>query len=383
MKRGSFAVAAGLALLLACRSASAVTVPSGFVSDVFADSLHAPTAMKFAPDGRLFVLEQHGAVRIVKNGQLLSTPFLQLNVDSNGERGLLGIAFDPGFASNRYIYLYYTRPASTDSAVHNRVVRVRADANNPDVAIAGSEHLIFRLPALSSATNHNGGALLIRNGKLFVAVGENTFRDRAQDLTNVFGKVLRLNLDGTIPTDNPFYNQTTGQGRAIFAYGLRNPFSMAQQPGTKKIFINDVGENTWEEINVARAGANYGWPQTEGPTTQAGIDSPLFAYPHTGTVSGCAIVDGEFYNPEIVKFPQTYVGKYFYADLCSGWVRTLNPETKQSAAFASGFSSPVAIAVNSFGNLFVLQRDGSDNGTVYRIRYQPSANATVPSGSGT
>lgn len=379
MKPGFFVLGAGLTLLFASQPVHAVTVPPGFVADVFADSLTAPTAMKFAPDGRLFVLQQNGAVRIVKNGQLLPTPFLQLAVDDDGERGLLGIAFDPGFPQNRYLYLYYTRPSSAGNPVHNRVVRVRAREDNPDLAIADSERLVFRLPALSSATNHNGGALLIRNSKLFVAVGENANRDRAQDLSNVFGKVLRLNLDGTIPTDNPFYNQTTGQGRAIFAYGLRNPFGMAQQPGTKKIFINDVGESSWEEINIARAGANYGWPQTEGPTTQNGIDAPLFAYDHAGADGGCAIVDGDFYNPAIVKFPQTYIGRYFYADLCGGWVRTLNPTTKQSAAFASGFSSPVAIAVNSFGNLFVLQRDGSDNGTVYRIRYQPTANSTAPS----
>ena len=121
---------------------------------------------------------------------------------------------------------------------------------------------------LSTASNHNGGGLHFGlDGKLYISVGENATRTNSQTLSNLLGKVLRINADGTIPSDNPFFNTATGQNRAIWALGLRNPFTFAVQPGTGRIFINDVGETTFEEINDGRPGANYGWPDTEGPTT--------------------------------------------------------------------------------------------------------------------
>src|SRR5205823_6118401 len=118
---------------------------------------------------------------------------------------------------------------------------------------------------LSAATNHNGGATHFGpDGKLWIAVGENANGANSQTLTNLLGKMLRINSDGTIPTDNPFYNTATGQNRAIWALGLRNPYTFTFQPGTGRMHINDVGQNTWEEIDVGVAGANYGWPSTEG-----------------------------------------------------------------------------------------------------------------------
>ncbi|MGB9155899.1 MAG: PQQ-dependent sugar dehydrogenase, partial [Chthoniobacterales bacterium] len=182
--------------------------------------------MEFAPDGRLFVCLQTGQVRVIKNGSLLATPFLSLSVDSSGERGLIGIAFDPNFTNNHYVYVYYTVPTSP---IHNRVSRFTAAG---DVAASGSEVVILNLDNLSGATNHNGGGLHFgSDGKLYIGVGENANGANAQTLSNLLGKVLRINSDGSIPTDNPFYNSASGNNRAIWALGLRNPFTFAFQPG--------------------------------------------------------------------------------------------------------------------------------------------------------
>ena len=196
--------------------------------------------MQFAPDGRLFVCEQGGRLRVIKNGTLLSAPFVTVTVSATGERGLLGVAFDPNFATNRYVYVYYT---ATLPAIHNRISRFTA---NGDVAVAGSETVILELDNLSGATNHNGGALAFGpDGKLYAAVGENAAGANAQSFSNLLGKILRINKDGTIPTDNPIFLTASGRNRAIWALGLRNPFTFAFKPGGAEMFINDVGENTW------------------------------------------------------------------------------------------------------------------------------------------
>ena len=229
-----------LALTLSGSAANlrAATLPPGFTETQVASGLANPTAMAFAPDGRLFVALQGGALRVIKNGALLATPFISLSVNASGERGLLGVAFDPDFANNNFIYLYYTTSASP---IHNRVSRFTA---NGDVALSGSELAILYLENLS-ATNHNGGALHFGpDGKLYVAVGENAVGSNAQALTNRLGKMLRINTDGTIPTDNPFYNTASGENRAIWTTGLRNPFTFAFQNGTGRLFSNDVGQNT-------------------------------------------------------------------------------------------------------------------------------------------
>ena len=188
----------------------AATLPTGFRETLVAQGLSAPTAMQFAPDGRLFVCEQGGRLRVIKDGVLLPAPFLTVTVSSVGERGLLGVAFDPHFATNRFVYIYYT---ATTPTVHNRISRFVA---NGDVAVAGSETIILELDTLSSATNHNGGALSFgHDGKLYAAVGDNANGANAQSLNNLLGKVLRINSDGTIPVDNPFYHSTTGKNRAM------------------------------------------------------------------------------------------------------------------------------------------------------------------------
>src|SRR6476620_3885052 len=224
-------IAAGfLALLIAHSSATAATLPAGVAETQIAGGLSSPTAMEIAPDGRIFVCLQAGQLRVIKNGALLPTPFVSLTVDSNGERGLLGIAFDPNFAANNFVYVYYT--VSTTPR-HNRVSRFTA---NGDVAIVGSELVLLDLNNLSTATNHNGGAIHVGpDGKLYIAVGENANSSNSQTLTNLLGKVLRINSDGSIPTDNPFFNSATGNNRAIWSLGLRNPFTIAFQPGTGRM----------------------------------------------------------------------------------------------------------------------------------------------------
>lgn len=235
--------------------AGAATLPEGFSEVRVAAGIVSPTAMSIAPDGRIFVAEKTGALRVVKNDALLSQPFLTVSVNSAGERGLLGVAFDPGFQTNRHIYVYYT---TASAPIHNRVSRFTASSGNPDVAAAGSELPLLDLPALG-ASNHNGGAIHFGNdGKLYVAVGENAVPDNSQSLSTPLGKLLRINADGSIPTDNPFYAQTSGINRAIWSRGLRNPYNFAVDPFNGRMHVNDVGQSAWEEVNLGVRGTNHG-----------------------------------------------------------------------------------------------------------------------------
>ena len=344
-------------------SLHAATLPAGF-SETTISGISGPTAMEIAPDGRIFVCQQGGALRVIKNGTLLPTPFVTLNVDPSGERGLLGIAFDPAFATNNFVYVYYT---VTSNPRHNRVSRFTA---NGDVAVAGSETVILELDNLSSATNHNGGAIHFGpDGKLYVAVGENATPSNSQTLGNRLGKMLRINSDGSIPNDNPFFNVASGVNRSIWALGLRNPFTFAFQPGAGRMFINDVGQSAWEEINDGIAGSNYGWPTVEGPSSNPSFRAPLFAYGHGSTsTTGCAIAGGAFYNPMNVQFPASFVGKYFFADLCTGWIRTFDPAASTAADFASGIVQPVDLKVGADGSLYYLAINAG-NGVVSRIQF--------------
>jgi glucose/arabinose dehydrogenase len=354
----------------------AATLPKDFTDSPVVRGLTNPTDMEFAPDGRLFVAEQAGRLGIARPDGTLST-FLDIStkVDSTGERGLLGLTFDPRFSTNGYVYLYYTKKATSTTPVHNRVVRVKARG---ETVVSGSEKLILRLNDLSSATNHNGGAIHFgKDGKLYVAVGENANGENAQSLGNLKGKILRINKSGTIPTDNPFYNASSGKNRAIWALGLRNPFKFAIRPttdatATNTIYLNDVGEGAWEEINEGAAGANYGWNIHEGPESDSQYAAPIFAYGHGSdpATTGCAITGGTFYNPTTGQFPSGYVGDYFFADLCSGWIKSFDPSTKEASDFASGIEGPVDLEVSKEGELYYLSRGNSSTpGSASKIRY--------------
>ena len=362
---------ATLLMFSSAHVAYAATVPAGFTDSLVAAGLTNPTAMALAPDGRIFVCQQNGALRVIKNGALLATPFLTVTVDSSGERGLLGIAFDPNFVSNQLVYIYYT---ATTPTIHNRISRFTASG---DVALAGSEVIVMDLPSLSTATNHNGGALHFGpDGQLYVAVGDNANGANAQSLSTRLGKMLRITSTGAIPTDNPFFNQTTGDNRAIWALGVRNPFTFSFQAGVGRMFINDVGQNTWEEINDGIAGSNYGWPTCEGfcNPPNPNFSDPIFAYMNDG--STCAITGGAFYNPQIIQFPSNFVGRYFFADFCGGWIRTLDPANGNAVAdFATGISLPVDLQVSPDGFLYYLARG---SGSVNRIGFAATGDNIPP-----
>jgi glucose/arabinose dehydrogenase len=373
----------GLALVAGSFQLSAATLPTGFTEAQFGSNVASPTAMAFAPDGRLFVCQQTGQLRVIKNGALLPTPFVSLSVDSAGERGLLGVTFDPNFSSNQFVYVYYT---TNVAPIHNRISRFTA---NGDVAAPG-ETILVELNNLSSATNHNGGAIHFGpDGKLYAAVGENANSANSQTLSNRLGKILRYNSDGSIPADNPFFNTATGDNRAIWALGLRNPFTFGFQPGSGRMFINDVGQSTWEEINDGIAGSNYGWPNCEGVCTPANASfrDPLFQYGHgSTTTTGCAIVGAAFYNPPINQFPASYFGKYFFGDLCSGWIRLFDPSTGTASGFATGISTLVDLQTGPDGCLYYLAQ--GNGGQVFRVTAIPSqplnisVRARVETGSG-
>ena len=373
---GGYALVGGLlALLLSLwvpllpsSTVSAATVlPTGFTDTEWVSGLNRPYQMEFAPDGRLFVSQQGGKLRVIKNGVLLPTPFLTVPVDSTGDRGLIGIAFDPAFSSNHFVYVYYT--AATPVS-HNRVSRFTA---NGDVAVAGSEQVLIELTDLGTSTLHNGGSIHFGiDGKLYISTGDNVQGAVAQSLTSLLGKVLRLNPDGSIPADNPFASTASGTFRAIWAVGMRNPFTFGIQPGTGRIFLDDVGAMTWEEIDEGSAGANYGWPTTEGPTSDPRFVSPLFAYNHGSTATtGCAIAGGTFYNPAIEEFPATYVGKYFFGDACGGWIHVLDPATKTADQFLSAGVGVIDVKVGPDGNLYYLSRLNATNnpGIVHKITF--------------
>ena len=342
------------------------TQPIGFTrNENWTTGLINATAFAQAPDGRLFIAQQGGALRVVKNGALLATPFAIVAVDSAGERGLIGVALHPSFASNGWVYIYSTRAAGGVS--HNRISRFTAAG---DVALAGSEVALVDLPNLSSATNHNGGGMHFgADGKLYVGVGDNANGVAGAEPGAAVGKLLRFNADGTIPGDNPFAASQSGLGRAIWAYGLRNPYTFAVQPGTGRIFINDVGESTWEEIDVGSAGANYGWPASEGPANiGAGVTAPLFAYRHSdanplgsgagGFFKGFAIAGGAFY-PASGAFPPSYRDQYYFADFVNKFVGRIDLANGNAAyAFASLSGASVDLLVGSDGAVYVLTRSG-------------------------
>ncbi len=199
-------------------------------------------------------------------------------------------------------------------------------------------------------------------------------------LNNLFGKVLRINADLSIPSDNPFYSETTGNNRAIYARGFRNPFSLAVEPAESgdRIYINDVGEQTWEEIDELKPGANYGWPRYEGFQGGARFTKPVFAYRHDAlpntppATSGCAITAGTFYPSAgaSATFPQEYRGDYFFADLCNGWIRSYDPQTGSASGFATGTRSPVDLKVGPDGGLYYLEV-GSGSVRVIRANTGP------------
>jgi glucose/arabinose dehydrogenase len=371
------------ALLAGARgeSAAATNLPSGFEDVPFVSGLASPTAMEFAPDGRLFVAQQGGALRVVKDGALLPTPFVTLTVNAAGERGLLGVAFDPAFAGNQYVYVFYT---ATTPALHNRISRFKADGDVADAA--EGEVVLLDFDSLTGATNHNGGALHFGlDGKLYAAHGDNASGSNSQTLANLLGKVIRMNpvadAVAQIPLDNPFVATASGKNRLIWALGLRNPFTFSIHPSSGLTYVNDVGAGTWEEIDEVQAGRNFGWPTTEGAfssVTYPQFTNPVYAYRHSGaTPSGCAITGGAFYAPPVALFPAAYLDRYFFADYCGDWIYSIDPASPGTAVqFAGGISAPVDLDVGPDGALYYLARGAGSVGRLRPIAGEPPPTPT-------
>jgi glucose/arabinose dehydrogenase len=369
--------------LLFSASLSGSTLPSGFADERLAMGLDG-TSIAWAPDGRIFVTQKKGIISIVKNGALLPAPFLdmQSNVDNYNERGLQSIVLDPNFHLNGYVYVYYAVKGHN----RNRVSRFTASG---DRAVKDSEVVLLNLDVIT-ASIHNGGALFFKGGKLFVATGDGGTSNRAQSLSTLMGKVLRMNADGSIPQDNPFYTSLAGNFRLIYAMGFRNPFRAAVQRGTERVFINDVGTSSWEEVNELAEGKNYGWPLIEGVrTTQplpANYQDPVYAYPHS---EGCSVAGAAFYNPENPLFPSKYRGKYFFGDYCKGYIKVLDPDTGEVIeTFATNIYRPISFTIASNGDFYYLSRGGLNGGSstantesccaeVWRIRYTGSKAPTI------
>ena len=278
------ALPAAGAALDAPRARSAILPPD--FADAQVAVVSAPTALAFTPDGRLLITTQLGRLRVYANGALLPTAALDLAsvVCTNSERGLLGVAVDPAFATNNFVYLYYTRRTASTCAGGDKVNRVsRFVLPSSNVVDPATEVvLVDNIP--SPGGNHNGGDLHFgRDGHLYVAIGDGGCdyagggcqgaNDAARDLNALVGKILRITRDGEVPADNPFLGANTARCNVTgviavglicqetFSWGLRNPFRIAFDPNaaTTRFFANDVGDATWEEIDLGQSGADYGW----------------------------------------------------------------------------------------------------------------------------
>lgn len=323
----------------------------GFVQEQITDQLVNPTCLVITSDRRIFITEKGGTIRIYQDGELLAEPFISLKVDQHGERGLGSVALDPDFDQNGHVYVYY----SVYNTNFNRLSRFTANGNK---AIPGSEKILMDFNKMNG-TIHNSGAMRFANdGTLFITIGDGVVGQISQNLNSRLGKVIRLNKDGSIPTDNPMYNELSGENRAIYAYGLRNSFTADYNSETGTLLANDVGLSDWEEINEIKPGKNYGWPLIEGFRTEEDppkdYSDPLFVYPHSN-VDGCAIVGGAFYTPDQPVFPTEYLGKYFFSDYCTGVVRSLNPENGEvEDTIMTGADFLSNMVVSEWGDLYYL-----------------------------
>jgi glucose/arabinose dehydrogenase len=381
---------------------------AGFASEqVTSLGAYGPISLTWAPDGRMFIWQKNGIVRIFKNGQLLSTPFLDFSskVNTYNDNGMWGLAFDPGFATNRYVYLTYIYEPNGNpndpSPKIARLVRVTASSSNPDVMQAGTEvALLDNLPN-DYATHSIGTIRFAADGTMFVGNGDgaspygvdaNAFG--AQQLDNVRGKLFRLNTDGTAPPDNPFYTDPNSVRSKVWAYGLRNPYRFSLHPTTGEPFLADVGWNDAEEIDRGTSGGNYGWPCYEGRAPQSGYQAaipqcasvtevigPIISYTHSAGdlgQGGTCIVGGDFYSGNL--YPQMFQGNYFYADYSGNWIHRLildaNGNVISNATFATGISGPTCVEQGPDGMLYYV---AFNSGQIRRIRFNGPvavANAT-------
>jgi uncharacterized repeat protein (TIGR01451 family) len=362
-------------------------------------------------DGRLFIVQQSGAIRIVTSaGSVLSTPFLDIAGRTHlfGENGLLGLAFHPDYANNGYFYVYYTDEISRD----NRLSRFQVSASDPNLADPNSEQILMTI--LEPDDGHNGGDIKFGpDGYLYVPVGDGGLHDQnnpnpyPQDLSSPLGKILRIDVTGgspyapdcgsalyTIPADNPFADGPGGTCDEIWAYGLRNPWRISFDRLTGDLFIADVGEVSWEEVNWQPAnstgGQNYGWPCYEanaaynltGCAPANSYTFPIFDYDHSN--GNCSVTGGYIYRGS--RYPAMQ-GHYLLADFCSGTVWSLNRENDvwQSNSYDLSLTFPTTFGQDQAGEMYVLEHSGelshiAENSLLPALSIHKSAPPTIPDG---
>lgn len=353
------------------------TVPAGFKTETIAEGVNAGTALTIVPDGTVYFAEQTGHIRIVRDGLLLERPLLDISarVDTFWERGLVGMEFDPHYPEKPYLYVLYVMKLPY---VHHVVSRFTVEN---DVADLGSERIIFEgddqaMLGGSQPSAHQGGPMRFGpDGKLYIGLGEQTEDLAAQSMETLQGKILRLNPDGSIPEDNPFYETAKGKYRSIYALGIRNPFGLAFQPGTGRLFEADIGKSSFDEINEIKAGRNYGWPLAEGMSNDETFTNPVHAYPPA--IGRC--ICGSMFYPSSGKFPDPWKGKFFFVDWASNWIKAIDVDNpKEALDFGSDFDSPVAIEASPDGSIWVLNRNtrwrdqkkfANNSGSLTRISY--------------
>jgi hypothetical protein len=341
-------------------------VASGFAAPLYVTT---PTG-----DSRLFVVEQGGRIKIIKNGQVLATPFLDITsrVSSGGERGLLSVAFHPLYTTNGFFYVNYT-----DLAGNTRVERYTV-SSNPDIANVSSAKLI--LGVTQPFANHNGGLNVFGpDGMLYIGLGDGGSggdpQGNGQKLSTLLGKILRIDVDHgdpySIPSDNPFVGRPGALGE-IWAYGLRNPWRFAFDKLGGLLYVADVGQDRFEEVDVVpanTAGLNYGWNIMEGSTcfgstscNQAGLELPVVVYDHSN--GECAVTGGYVYRGSIIT---DLIGHYFYSDYCAGFLKSFryqNGMATEARTYTIGsIGSITSFGQDAAGELYMT----SSNGRVYRI----------------
>jgi glucose/arabinose dehydrogenase/chitodextrinase len=332
---------------------------SYFQNEILATGFNLPTAIKFLPDGRMLVVEFQGTIKVLPAPytQADPTPFLQLtNVAPVGgaiDYGILDLALDPDFSTNHYYYIFYTAA----SPHRDRLSRFTANASLTGT-IAGSELVLYQDPNDDVADNdHHGGAINFGNdGKIYLTTGDhyNNPGD-AQLLTSPRGKILRINPDGTVPTDNPFYDGSGPNYDAIWALGLRNPYRAYYDAPTGRLLIGDVGGNDWgtaiEEVDIGIRGANYGWPNIEAPNGNPAYTAPAYYYPHTGG-RDAAITGGFVYHG--TQFPSSYQGSYFFGDYTQNWIRRLTFDANGNVSGVFNFEPANGALDGPYGDIVYL-----------------------------
>jgi glucose/arabinose dehydrogenase len=307
------------------------TLNPAFVNEVVVPGISDATTIAFLPDGRMLIGQLTNKILLVQAGA--SKPDPQPLIDLEyiyqwGEQGLMDLAVDPNFAANGYIYAYYTKgfPGQQN---HNRLSRFTMSGN---AIVSGSETVLWQDDAVVFHEHHGGAIAFGNDGKIYFTTGEQFVPAASQQLTNHWGKVLRINPNGTIPTDNPFYDGAGPNKDEIWAYGLRNPYRMSIDSVTGRMFIGDVGGNdastAIEEINLGVAGANYGWPMGEGNSGVPGTTAPIYSYPHESRDS--AVTAGFVYRGS--QYPAEYYGSFFFADYARNTIRRLTFDAQGNVA---------------------------------------------------